>query len=529
LGTVMKYFSSCTSFRCYLYAVAAVLLGLVIGLFSYRKQTISSKAVSSVLSLYNQESPYARIAVDYPLNDTIFPPEIPAPTFRWTNLDPRTDRWLVSFEFMDKLGRMNFQAKKTELTFTAEDWESIKERSSGTTATAHVFGVNHSAPTIIRGHGKLTFETSRDKVVAPLFYREVRPPFREATMDLSRVRWRFDSISSISPRIVLSNPPVCGNCHSFSRDGKCLVIDVDYAQNKGSFATVQVKKKTVITADDIHTWDDFDKERNNNTTGFVARVSPDGRYIVSMVEDLFVFAYHDLIDFSLSFFPIKGILAVYDRENDTYYPLPGADNPEYVQTNPCWGPDGKTIVFARAKASDRYSDTKGFFLTPEQSLEYFETTDGLQYDLYRIPFNDGAGGVAEPLKGASNNGMSNYFPKCSPDGKWIVYCQAKSFMFLQPDSELHIIPAGGGESRRMRCNTARMNSWHSWSPNSRWLVFTSKPNSPFTKLFLTHIDRMGRSSPPVILTHMTDPDWAANLPEFVNTEPNAIEKIAQKF
>ena len=85
-------------------------------------------------------------------------------------------------------------------------------------------------------------------------------------------------------------------------------------------------------------------------------------------------------------------------------------------------------------------------------------------------FNDGKGGTPEPLEGASNNGMSNYFPKFSPDGKWIVFCRAKSFMLLQPDSALYIIPAEGGEARRLACNTRRMNSWHSWSPNSKRLA-----------------------------------------------------------
>ena len=67
-------------------------------------------------------------------------------------------------------------------------------------------------------------------------------------------------------------------------------------------------------------------------------------------------------------------------------------------------------------------------------------------------------------------------------------------MLLQPDSELYIIPAGGGAARRLQCNTSRMNSWHSWSPNSRWLVFSSKAESPYTQLFLTHIDEQGESS-----------------------------------
>ena len=115
-----------------------------------------------------------------------------------------------------------------------------------------------------------------------------------------------------------------------------------------------------------------------------------------------------------------------------------------------------------------------------------------KFDLYRIPFNDGKGGKPEPLAGASFNGKSNFFPKYSPDGKWIVFCRAENYMLLQPDSELYIIPAEGGQARRLRANTKRMNSWHSFSPNGKWLVFSGKPDSPYTRLYLTHIDEQGR-------------------------------------
>jgi tetratricopeptide (TPR) repeat protein len=74
-----------------------------------------------------------------------------------------------------------------------------------------------------------------------------------------------------------------------------------------------------------------------------------------------------------------------------------------------------------------------------------------------------------------------------------------------------------------------MNSWHSWSPNGRWLVFSSKANSPYTQLWLTHIDERGESAPPVVLAHFTAPDRAANIPEFVNTRPDAIRHIQEHF
>ncbi|MBN2315394.1 MAG: tetratricopeptide repeat protein, partial [Sedimentisphaerales bacterium] len=69
----------------------------------------------------------------------------------------------------------------------------------------------------------------------------------------------------------------------------------------------------------------------------------------------------------------------------------------------------------------------------------------------------------------------------------------------------------------------------SFSPNGKWLVFSSKANSPYTQLFLTHIDEGGNSSPAVLLEHLTSPDRAANIPEFVNTTPTAITKIHEDF
>ncbi|MBN2315351.1 MAG: tetratricopeptide repeat protein, partial [Sedimentisphaerales bacterium] len=69
----------------------------------------------------------------------------------------------------------------------------------------------------------------------------------------------------------------------------------------------------------------------------------------------------------------------------------------------------------------------------------------------------------------------------------------------------------------------------SFSPNGKWLVFSSKANSPYTQLFLTHIDEGGNSSPAVLLEHLTSQDRAANIPEFVNTTPTAITKIHEDF
>jgi len=488
------------------------------------------KLVNDSIEVAPGQLEYSGLTIHYPLDETLFPPEIIAPTFRWKDDSEGSDTWLIKIEFQDEKGRMDFLSRSRVWTPTDAQWEAIKQRSLEKDARVTILGVNQADPKRILSGGRISIRTSKDEVGAPLFYREVNLPFINAVKDPSLIRWRFGSISSkTQPPSVLENLPVCGNCHSFSSDGVLLGMDVDYANEKGSYAIVPITEEMILEKSKIITWSDYRREDGELTYGLLSQVSPDGNFVVSTVKDRSVFVPREELAFSQLFFPIKGILVVYDREKGTFKALPGADDETYVQSNPTWSPDGKYIVFTRSKAYHLKTKGANVLLSEEECREFLKEGKTFLFDLYRIPFNGGEGGTAEPLEGASNNGMSNYFAKYSPDGKWIVFCKAKSFSLLQPDSELYIMPAEGGEPRRMRCNTSRMNSWHSFSPNGKWLVFSSKANSPYTQLFLTHIDGNGRSAPPVALTHMTVPDRAANIPEFVNTDPHAIKKIEERF
>ena len=516
----------------------------------------------------NAQNEPARIAIDYPLDGSVFPPDMAPPTFQWRDSAPSAGSWQIEISFADgtapllvlskgelmRIGAIDPRAvadtnKPPELTPEqaaahtfkpdAATWAAIRQHAVAAAATITIRGFASGSGATPVSSSSMKLSISTDPVGAPIFYRDVplMPSETEkgfikplASSAIPLIEWRMRNVAETGSHVVMTDLHSCANCHSFAANGKTLGLDLDGPQNdKGLYTLVPVAKQMTIRNQDVISWSSFPTESGSPVrVGFMSQVSPDGRYVVTTIRppgskssSFYYVANFKDYRFLQVFYPTRGILAWYDRETKKFQPLPGADDPRFVQASAVWSPDGKYLVFARAEARDPYRADGKLAAYANDPTEV-----AIQYGLYRIPFNHGLGGKAEPIAGASENGMSNSFAKISPDGKWMVFVQAHNGQLMRPDSQLYIVPATGGEARRMTCNTALMNSWHSFSPNGRWLVFSSKSRSPYTQMFLTHIDAEGHDTPAILIENSTAANRAVNIPEFVNMDPSGIEHIA---
>jgi len=521
-----------------------------------------------LLAAWRQERP-DRIIVDYPSTGSVFPPDMAAPTFQWRDLSANASSWRIEVSFADDAPPIRILSKGEPLKIGELDprcvsptnrppaltpeqaaahtwkpdpatWAEIEKRALKGAATITIRGYADDDATNLASQGDMQLRVSGDPVAAPIFYRDVplMPSETEggvikplAASAVPLIDWRIRNVGETASRVVMHDLHTCANCHSFASNGKTMGMDLDGPQNdKGLYSLVPVRRQMLIDNRDVISWSSFRGESGSPLReGFMSQVSPDGRYVATTIRppgirssQFYYVANFEDYRFLQVFYPTRGIIAWYDSTTRKLQPLPGADDPNYVQSNAVWSPDGKYLVFSRAVARNPVPEDGKMASYANDPAEM-----PIQYDLYRIPFNEGRGGKAEAIAGASRNGMSNSFPKISPDGKWIVYVQARNGQLMRPDSKLYIVPAEGGEPRLMTCNTSLMNSWHSFSPNGRWMVFSSKSLSPYTQMFLTHIDEQGNDTPAILIENSTASNRAVNIPEFVNVDPrDGIEHIA---
>jgi WD40-like Beta Propeller Repeat len=466
-----------------------------------------------LLNVNAADATTGNLAITYPLQRALFPSDFRSPTFRWDDTSSATS-WEISFHYPEAIPPFTVSIHEKKWRPAPSLWAVMKKHSIDADLAITITGVSEGQKT---SGSVVTIRASADAVQAPIFFREVLLPVTKALKNLPKIRWRLGWVSEEEPpRVVLEKMEICANCHSFDRNGTVMGIDADFQGDKGAYVLTDIRQDTRFNDDGVISWSNVKPEPGVKTFGLFAKLSPDGRYVASTINDIAVYKMLPEISYSQLFFPVQGQVAIFDRLEKKFSVLAGADDPEYVQSNPVFSPEGNSLVFIRSKRLGREIPV----------VDFMERKAFYTYDLYRLPFPNADAVAPVPVLGASSNGMSNYFPRFSPDGKWLVFTQSKGFMIIQPDAQLVIIPAEGGEPRVMNCNfEGKMNSWHSFSPNGKWMVYSAKSDGPYTQLWLTHINENGEDSTPVLLEEFTAPDRAANLPEFVNIDPSLLHQI----
>ena len=185
---------------------------------------------------------------------------------------------------------------------------------------------------------------------------------------------------------------------------------------------------------------------------------------------------------------------------------------------PCWAPDGKTLYYCSAHFEFRD--------TASHDREVIMRAKEIKYNLYKKSFDTDTYtfGPRQLVYRADSLGRSVTLPRVSPDGRYLMFTIGNYGVFhiWHHEADLCLMNLADGSIRPMdEINSADTESYHSWSSNGRWVIFSSRrDDGGYTRPFIAHIDADGRGSKPFELPQ-ADPDYhrqfmkSYNIPEFM--------------
>ncbi|MFA5818052.1 MAG: hypothetical protein WC854_02090 [Bacteroidales bacterium] len=276
----------------------------------------------------------------------------------------------------------------------------------------------------------------------------------------------------------------CMNCHSFNKNNSNTML---FHMREKMAGTVIYKNGNITK---VNT-----KTDQTISPGIFPAWHPDGRYIAfSLNHNPVIFnAIHNKLRETVD---TLSDLILYDTETNIIYNYPEIASKDKFETFPSWSPDGNYLYFCSANALP------------------FSKFKEICYDLLRIAFNpdNRQFGTVDTVVSASSNGLSTSFPRISPDGKYLLFCLLSygNFSIWNSDSDLYIKDLETGEIFMPGINSNQSESYHTWSSDGRWIVFSSKRLDGFGTLpYFTYFDQNGTAHKPFLLPQKN--------PEFYNT------------
>ena len=407
-------------------------------------------------------------------------------------------------------------SKKPTIVIPKQAWHELLDSNRGRQLNIDIFVKSSAAASSSNGDNigwsrfqSLTSQIAPEDIDTFLVYRKIRP---------GHGTWRDMGIyqrnlSSFDESTILNNGYFkngCMNCHTFCGNrAEKMLIGIRSANYGSSALLVEGSRVHKIgTKFGYTSW---------HPSGRVAAFS------VNNVKQLFHSAaseVRDVMDFD-------SLMAYYLVDSKNVKTTKDLARKDRLETYPTWSADGRYLYFCSAPIT--WSDRT---IVPE-------SYDQIKYDLVRAGYDIDSDqwGSLESVLSAEDTGLSILLPRISPDGRRLLFCMCDygCFPVYRQSSDLYMMDleaaqqTGEYKYRRLDINSSESESWHSWSSNGRWIVFSSKRDSGvFTRIYIAYVETNGKVHKPIRLPQK-DPAyydsclWTYSVPELI-TEPVRVTK-----
>ncbi len=414
---------------------------------------------------------------------------------------------LVDAVITDGKGHQLHGQGKETTDFDMDDWHQLLANNVGGTLQVKVSAkLNDGWHT----YQPFSIYVSTDQIDYGVAYRLLEPGYEV----YSKMGIYERNLSTFEETALLENTQFdgCVNCHSFNR-GNPTDMSLHIRGNHGAtLLRLGGHMEAYNTA-------------TQETLGSCVYPywHPEGRYIAYSTNNTRQ-VFHIRDKNRIEVFDSASDLLVYDTKTNELITTPILAKDSVMETFPAFSADGRTLYFCQSTN------------LPEGSVEY----QNLHYNLCKIAFNpeDGTfGDKIDTLLNAEALGRTATMPRPSYDGRYLMFTMADygQFPIWHHEADLYMVPTedltapiDSVEQYKMKVvNTEETESFHNWSSNSRWLVFSSRRiDGLFTRLYFSHIDENGQETKPFLLPQQNPRRYynqlfmSYNVPDFITAPVN---------
>jgi hypothetical protein len=392
-------------------------------------------------------------------------------------------------------GKQLFVLKSPDgvIRFPIKSWRKVLSDNQGKTVTFEVY--------LKAGNGELTkyspfsINISNESVDPYLCYRLLYPGYESwSEMKIVQRSTEDFSESSVFENQLLEDN--CVNCHTFLK------------YNPGRFFLhVRGSMKGTYFVDDKGVTRRILRTGNMIANAVYPAWHPEGRYVVFSSNEV-VQSFHMIPGKKTEVYDQSSTLVIFDSDINTISAIEERDTTRYMETFPCWSPRGDYLYYCRTDQVKKNFDFRK-----------------VKYDLVRKAFDMSSQsfGDAEVVFNAREIDKSVSFPAISPDGRNLVFTlhDYGTFSIWHKEADLYLLDLLSGKVNRLNINSDESESYHSWSSNGKWLVFSSKRDDGLTaRPYLAYFGSPDNIGKPFVLPQK-DPAYykrlvkTFNRPEFV--------------
>ena len=387
-----------------------------------------------------------------------------------------------------------------------DDWRTLIEKAKGSAIAVDVYACKADQ---WKHYKPFSIYVSPDSIDSYLSYRLIFPSFvsYEALTISQRCLENYDE-SVIYDNILCSyeKDGQCINCHHYQQYNPERMQFHARQNNGGTIIAFDGKiKKVNMRSDSIlsagvypawHPWLNLIVYSTNKTNQSFHTTHHNKIEVYDSQSDLIAYNFD------------KGEIT--NLENDT----------TELEVFPTWAPDGKTLYYCSAHYVKKDS-------TLSRPREIANRSKEIKYNIYKKSFDPEAMtfGPRELVFSADSLNKSATLPRISPNGRYLMFALAEFGVFhiWHHDADLWMMDLQTGEAwPAQEINSPDTESYHSWSSNGKWVVFSSRrDDGTYTRPFFAHIDKDGHGTKPFELP-CADPDYhrqfmrCYNIPEFMH-------------